>query len=113
MDEEGHMWFECKGPIIYVQDNDHSFPARLHFYRKGYNYYMDVSGSATIVNSSTRADETILLKMDVNNIEYAEPQATSKNWFNLLIEKSYNWFVNRIVLPGNAKPFLTKLQPDE
>jgi hypothetical protein len=118
MDEEGHMWFQCKAPVVYIQNYEQSFPARLHFFRKGFNYFIDVNGSATIIKAvadhKTAAagieNERLLLKLDVNHIEYAEPQTKRKTWLNEWIEKTYSWFINHIVFPRNQKSFLTKLQ---
>ena len=116
MDEEGHMWFQCQAPI--VQANEQNFPARLHFFRKGLNYFIDVSGSASIVDTADQDhDETtedsknrlVLLKLNVNNIEYTEPEGKMKTWFNEWIEKSYNWIISHLIIPPNQKSFLTKL----
>ena len=114
MDEEGHMWFQCKAPIAYKPD-EQSFPARLHFFRKGFNYFIDVNGSATIIHTpaneqtdTNTENDILLLKLNVNNIEYAEPQ--TKTWFSEWIEKKYHWFMSNIIFPRNQKSFFTKLQ---
>ena len=115
MDEEGHMWFQCKAPIVYMQNYEQSFPARLHFFRKGFSYFIDVSGSASIVNTTDNgatnsSDGVMLVKLNVNNIEYTEPQTKKKTRLDEWIEKSYNWIINHLVFPRNQKSFLTKLQ---
>ena len=118
MDEEGHMWFQCKAPVVYIQNYEESFPARLHFFRKGFNYFIDVNGSATIIKAPAHDEtanmssenEVLLLKLDVNHIEYAEPQTKRKTRLNEWFEKTYNWIMNHIIFPRNQKSFLTKVQ---
>ena len=50
VDNEGNLWFSCSRPAEYVEHCEKSFPARLHFHRKGASFHIEVSGKATIVN---------------------------------------------------------------
>ena len=46
-----------------------SFPARLSFFRKGYDFFIEVSGKATVVNGNFTGDKegqrTLLVKMNI------------------------------------------------
>ena len=121
MDEEGHLWFNCKAPVQYVQQYAACFPVRLHFFKKGFNYCVDVSGSAIIINTREMADcpenenkdGCLLVKMNVNNIEYAEQTEKAvkqKNWLDLFLETSHKWFMQNKIVSRHPKQLLTKLQ---
>src|SRR6476469_3345757 len=56
IDEEGQLWFLSKRPAQFVSECEQDFPARLHFYRKGTNFFVEVSGKATIVNHEWDVD---------------------------------------------------------
>src|SRR4030095_4399493 len=52
VDDEGQLWFLCKKPMIWVNECEQHFPARLKFYRKGVSFFVEVSGKATIVKNN-------------------------------------------------------------
>src|SRR5687767_7328396 len=81
VDDQGHLWFLAKRPAQHLSECEQTFPARLHFYRKGVNFFLEISGKAMIVtNESTQLNENttdttydrpVLIKMTMVNIEYA------------------------------------------
>jgi general stress protein 26 len=65
VDNEGQLWFICKPPSHRVDQCVSSFPARLHFYRKGTFFHIEVSGKATIMNeigSDNSTERKLLIK---------------------------------------------------
>ena len=120
VDDDGQIWFLAKRPAHFVSECEQNFPARLHFYRKGIRFYMEVSGKATIVNTACKlGDETdvagvhekpILIKMTMRNIEYAESaEKKRKNKFEIFLENSYKWLARTIAFHRQSKPVLAKL----
>ena len=104
VDEEGQLWFLSHLPVQSLKECEQVFPVRLHFFRKGHNFFVEVSGKATIVSkiSSAAPFETednksrkaVLIKMTMSNIEYVEPQtpATKPKWQEL-VQKTYQWIL--------------------
>ena len=111
IDGEGHLWFQCKAPLLHIQHYEQNFPARLHFFRKGFKYFVEVSGS-TVITSRELDDKngTLILKMNINHVEYTEAQARKRTWLDQLMEESYSWVLRTIALPRATKSFFAKLQ---
>jgi hypothetical protein len=119
VDDEGHLWFLAKRPAQYLSECEQCFPARLHFYRKGVNFFLEISGKATIVtNNSFNSNEDttdttyakpVLIKMTMVNIEYAEAGEKKKGRFEIWLEQGYKWLARHIALPRHSKPILAKL----
>ncbi len=128
VDDEGQLWFLSKRPLQYVDQCEQNFPARLVFYRKGIPYYIEVSGSAMIVNNGyyiinatdgiveTREEKTVLIKMSMKDIEYTEPgEKKEKNRLERFLDESYKWLLPAITFSRHytfsrqSKPELHKL----
>jgi hypothetical protein len=116
VDDEGHLWFLAKRPAQHLSECEQCFPARLHFYRKGVNFFLEVSGKATIVTNNfsedstdTTYDKPVLIKMTMVNIEYAEALEKKKGRFEIWLEQGYKWLARHIALPRHSKPILAKL----
>ncbi len=117
VDDEGHLWFLSKRPAQFVSQCEQNFPARLHFYRKGLRFFMEVSGAATIVNDGSdvnnhlaEEEKPVLIKMTMKNIEYIEPaERKKKNRFEILVENGYKWLARTIAFHRQTKPVLAKL----
>jgi hypothetical protein len=107
VDEEGYLWFICRGPHPAVKEYDQSFPARLSFFRKGYDFFVEISGKATIVNNNYTGEKegqrTLLVKMNMLNIEYTEPHTRKpKNKVEVLLENGYKWLLRNAAVPRNG-----------
>jgi len=114
IDDEGHLWFQCKAPVLHIQHYEQSFPARLHFFRKGIRYFMEVSGSTSIIKAqdsdNTVDTKALLLKMDINSVRYTEPEVPKKTWMDQMLEQSFNWVLRTISIPRMSKSLFAKLQ---
>ena len=121
VDNEGQLWFLSKRPAQFISECEQIFPARLHFYRKGISFFMEVSGKATIVNTACDMnteqsdntgpqDKPVLIKMTIRNVEYVEPaEKKKKNRIELFLENSYKWISRTIAFHRHSKPMLAKL----
>lgn len=106
VDEEGQLWFLSHHPYQSLKECEQVFPARLHFFRKGRNYFVEVSGKATIVrkiigakerNSDKENKGEVLIKMTMSNIEYVEPSNNkSKPKWQELVENTYTWMLRHV-----------------
>jgi general stress protein 26 len=122
VDEEGQLWFVSKSHLQNLAQCEQSFPVRLHFFRKGTNFFVVVSGKAFIVNNAdaqlnshgTLGDDqekSILIKMSMNDIEYTEPEARrEKNKLEIFLENSFNWLLHTIAFHRHSKSVFQKLQ---
>ena len=114
VDEQGQLWYVANRPLQKVEHCEQTFPARLFFYKKGVDYFMEVSGSATIVNKDywkqAYDDKKVLIKMNMVNIEYTEPHTRkAKNKIEILADNCYNWFINTFTIPQFSNTAFKKL----
>lgn len=117
IDDEGYLWFRYKVPVQYINEYEQNFPARLHFFRKGISYYMEISGKATIIrNQEIRSEDvndenpSLLIRMNILSAEYVEPVTKRKTKFETWMESMYSWTIRNIAVTRSAKPFFAKLQ---
>jgi hypothetical protein len=120
VDEEGQLWFVANHPPCHPDESEQSFPARLHFYRKGFDFFVEVSGKAVVVNDDysytdkanglTNSKKT-LVKMAMSNIEYNEPHTKKpKNKVETMLSEGYNWFLRMASVPHDSSSVLKKLR---
>ena len=115
IDEEGQLWFLSHLPPQLVSECEREFPARLHFFRKGYDYFIEVSGKAEIISdissdSENQENNAVLIKMTMRNVEYREPHARrEKTKMQLALEKSYKWMLKNIGFSHSGESVLNKL----
>jgi general stress protein 26 len=124
VDENGHLWFLANSPSRLVQECEQSFPVTLRFYRKGVDFFMEVSGIATIVSTcyyndkaskdellDSKHPEKILVKMEIMNTTYAEAQLKKpKRKIELMVEKGYKWFLQTVSVQHPPVSVLKKLR---
>lgn len=78
VDDLGQLWFTARKTKYNMTPEEHSFPMRLFFYRKGNGFYIEMSGVALYASKDELTgdysidDETILLKTTPSMIEYTE-----------------------------------------
>ncbi len=119
VDDGGQLWFFCQSPIQNITGFGNSFPVRLHFYRKGILFHLEVSGKATIMDEAhcdyllgktPEKGKVILIRMTMNSIEYTEPYGKKeRSRFEVFVEKGYKWILRTITIP-HTKPVLSKWQ---
>ena len=113
VDEEGQLWFVCARPAYVPEQYPSSFPARLHFYRKGKFFHIEVSGPAWIVNNvqhdNFAAENRMLIKMEMKNIIYTETPFNQKSGFELWLNRTSRWILDHCGVSKRHKPFLNPL----
>jgi len=78
MDDCGQLWFTGHKPRNWIRTYEQNFPAKLFFYRKGIDFYMETSGVASIVSKEEKTDTddirpgALLYKMIPSSVEYIE-----------------------------------------
>jgi len=113
VDEEAQLWFLCTPPVRQLDAAECVFPARLHFYRKGKFFHVEVSGKATIMNNESglyNSDKPLLIKMNMTNVEYNESQERkAKGKIESFLGETYKWILRTIAIPRHEKSVLSKL----
>lgn len=116
IDDEGYLWFTCTACAQHLNEYESSFPARLHFFKKGVGYYMELSGKACIIKNyesdENRQDDdpSLLIKMNILNAEYVEPATKRKTKLDAWIEQACAWMLRNIAIPYSSKSVFSKLQ---
>ena len=79
VDDDGLLWFSAHVPREWDKAYELHFPAKLIFYRKGVDFYVEITGTAVVVNKqdaihglNNAYNGKLLLKMVPYYIEYTE-----------------------------------------
>lgn len=118
IDDEGQLWFLCTPPTYQVEECEAVFPARLHFYRKGKFFRVEVSGKAVIMNRAfdglskeEASKKPILIKMTMQNVEYtAVNEKRPRTKLETIMENGYKWLLKNFALPRHERSVLSKLR---
>jgi hypothetical protein len=115
VDEEGLLWFSCQHFSPRYFREERSFPVRLHFYRKGIPYHLEVSGKATLESdpdSLFQQDETgaqrgmMVFKMRMSTVECTEfTERKSRGRVHQALEQGYHWMLKHLAIQP-SKPSL-------
>jgi len=112
VDDDGLLWFSAHIPRQWVKAYELHFPAKLIFYRKGIDYYVEINGTAVVVNKQDVMYGTdngkMLLKMVPYYIEYTETRRRDAG-FKKLKSQIHDVFMNTLGLNGASQPRLTEL----
>jgi len=115
VDDDGLLWFSANAPRNWEKAYELHFPTKLIFYRKGCEYYVEITGTAVVVNKQDvmfGANNTyggkLLLKMVPYYIEYTETGRRDAG-FKKLKAQMYDVFMNTLGLSRATQPRLTEL----
>ena len=115
VDDDGLLWFSAHGPRNWEKAYELHFPTKLIFYRKGCEYYVEITGTAVVVNKQDVMFGTnhtyggkLLLKMVPYYIEYTETGRRDAG-FKKLKTQMYDVFMNTLGLSRANQPRLTEL----
>lgn len=114
VDDDGLLWFSANVPRNWVKAYELHFPAKLLFYRKGVDYYVEITGTAVVVNKQdvmhggNLQGGKLLLKMVPYYIEYTETGKKDAG-FKKLRSQMYDVFLNTLGLSRAGQPRLTQL----
>lgn len=122
VDDNGELWFFCTPPSFKIEECECVFPARLHFYKKGKFFHLEVSGRATIVNNEfhcvlpaeyrqeEKREKPVLIKMSMTNVEYTSAaERREKNRLETMLENGYRWLLRNVALAREEKSVFSKL----
>lgn len=101
-DEVGQVWFIVKRPIQQLNEFDKEFHARLHFYKKGKDYYLHVGGKACIVSDPEDINTVHGLSEDIKKLAF-----TSMVLIRMKI-REYHYYPLKKQAP-KLKPVISKL----
>jgi hypothetical protein len=114
VDDDGLLWFSAHVPRNWEKAYELHFPAKLIFYRKGVDYYVEITGTAVVVNKQDVMYGTnnieggkLLLKMVPYYIEYTETGRKDAG-FKKLKSQVYDVFMNTLGLSRANQPRLTE-----
>ena len=113
VDDDGQVWFTAKRPACYLDECEQSFPARLHFYRKGVYYFIEASGKATVENYSypQGGEGAMLLRMNLNTVEYVEPEIERpRSMIERLFTNAYTWLLRNVATSHREPSVFPKMQ---
>lgn len=117
VDEEGQLWFVCNRPCYLPEQYPPTFPARLHFYRKGKFFHIEVSGPARIVNNvqgdNNASENRLLIKMEMKNIIYTETPTMQNNAIGQWLHKTFGWTLLHGSGSKRIKPYVKPLMTVE
>ncbi|HEY0680152.1 MAG TPA: pyridoxamine 5'-phosphate oxidase family protein [Chitinophagaceae bacterium] len=65
VDDAGQVWFFVNRPGQYLHEFDKEFPARLNFFRKGKQFFMNLTGKAYIISDPEELNELISVDDEV------------------------------------------------
>jgi general stress protein 26 len=110
VDGEGNIWFIIPRPTQVIESFSKEMPAKLDFFKKGKDFFVKVSGVATIVwspremkgtnltkefSGSFEKDNVVAVKVKVESSEYVvkTPKPSSNPLMNVG-SMVYNWLLN-------------------
>ncbi len=108
VDDYGYVWFFVSRPGKQMQEFETEFPARMDFFRKGVDYFLQVSGKGWVVTNpeevtgfyKANADldtslmaDTLLVKIKMLRAEYFETQTRlNASWWQNAVHYFTGWF---------------------
>jgi hypothetical protein len=114
VDDDGLLWFSAHIPRHWVKAYELHFPAKLIFYKKGVDYYVEITGTAVVVNKqdvmhgiNNLEGGKMLLKMVPYFIEYTETGKREAG-FKKLKAQMYDVFMNTLGLSRATQPRFTE-----
>jgi hypothetical protein len=103
-DELGQIWFVMPFHFHYQQKFDRDFLSELHFFRKGKDFYLNITGRGCLVldpeevnntfsipveiKKKVQAKDLVLLKVKIRTVDYFERkiQSAKKDYKNILYQ---------------------------
>lgn len=107
-DEYGYVWFFVQKPKQSLRFFEQEFPARLDFFRKGSNCFLQISGKGYVVSDPEEinayttlpeekavllSDTSVLVKVKILKAEYFESRTQQRhNWLTTAFSAVTNLF---------------------
>lgn len=108
VDDYGYVWFFVKKPNQKIQEFEKEFPVRLDFFKKGIEYFLQVSGKGWVVTDPEEVNtiqqvvsaikpgtDAVLVKVKMLKADYYETQTrTTQSWWQNAIHTFNTWLGN-------------------
>jgi general stress protein 26 len=121
VDEVGQIWFFVNRPMQNIQEFDKEFPARLNFFKKGKDFYLNIRGKACIVNDPEEVNglvsvsdevkekalsQLVLVKVQIQTVEYMDKTpGEASGWLQSIRALFNRWFGSQPVYrPYSLQP---------
>ena len=120
VDDYGFVWFLIQKPIQNLTEFEMEFPVRLDFFRKGKNYFLQVSGKAWVVNDPEEINtleilpaeamhppmnEMVLVKVKIMKADYYETKTSDNTtWWQNAVNTITTWFRHNNLRPDTYYP---------
>lgn len=107
VDDFGYVWFFVKKPNQHLKEFEQEFPVRLDFFKKGVDYFLQVTGKGWVVNDPEElnsllldtndwgsiSEDMVLVKVKILKAEYYESMAKTKSsWWQSAFSSVTAWF---------------------
>ncbi len=107
VDDYGYVWFLVKKPQQHLQEFENEFPVRLDFFKKGTEYFLQVTGKGVVVNdpeemntlkisgewNTLMCEDVVLVKVKMMKAEYFETQTRANiSWWQSALNTVTTWF---------------------
>ncbi|HEU4633385.1 MAG TPA: pyridoxamine 5'-phosphate oxidase family protein [Flavisolibacter sp.] len=119
VDDYGFVWFFTQKPRQSLKEFETDFPVRLDFFKKGTNYFLQVSGKGWIVTDPEEMNsleglseeakrmamhEMVLVKVKIMKAEYYEKAAGRLSWWQNMVNTVSAWFRHDSYRPDTYYP---------
>ena len=120
VDDYGFVWFFMQRPRQELKQFEMEFPARLDFFKKGTNYFLQVSGKGWVVTDPEEMNsieclpqdvkqlalnDIVLVKVKMLKAEYFEPKVAGHvSWWQSIVNAVTAWFGGNSYRPGTYYP---------
>ena len=120
VDDYGFVWFFMQRPRQELKQFEMEFPARLDFFKKGTNYFLQVSGKGWVVTDPEEMNsieclpqdvkqlalnDIVLVKVKMLKAEYFEPKVAGHiSWWQSIVNAVSAWFAGNNYRPGTYYP---------
>jgi len=103
IDEYGYIWFFMQKPPQLLNEFEKEFPVKLDFFRKGFDYSLQVMGKGCIVNDP---EEVLLVTIHIDETRQFNPEKMvlikvkmlRADYFENISGHKSSWFQNAISL---------------
>lgn len=108
VDDYGFVWFFVQKPKQYLREFETEFPARMDFFKKGMNCFLQISGKAWVVSDPEEVNtlvtlpeaikelasgDMVLVKVKMLRAEYHETQTrAAQSWWQNAVTNMFTWF---------------------
>ena len=106
VDDYGYVWFYMQKPKQDIAVFEQEFPVRLDFFKKGANFFLQVSGKGWVVNdpedlntlkvvgddANTIMSDLVLVKVKILKGEYYESRTGRISWWKQAATALTSWF---------------------